>query len=310
MFKSLNPWAEGVLPSWGVVFLRGAPILIAHLACLGVFFVETTVYDWMLLLMMGYVRGLGITIAYHRYFSHRSFKTGRLTQFLLAAWGCTLLQMGPLWWAAHHRRHHLHSDGEGDLHSPRKGFLWAHGLWAFRPGITDPNWGTIRDFTRYPELRVLEKFCHVPALLLAATFFLIGGWGTLLVGFCMSTVLVYFFTNSVNSIGHLFGRRNFDTRDDSRNNIILGFLALGDGWHNNHHRYPRSACHGFYWWETDASYRVICLMKWLGLVWDVRVVPDCVRYPDRNRGQTTTSPSPDPVSEAECVGAGQPGEPG
>ncbi len=302
MFTSLRPWAAGLLPTWGVVLVRGLPIVGAHLGCLAFFWIEPSRLDWLLFLALTYTRGLAITVGFHRYFSHRSFKTSRAFQFLLAALGCTLFQMGPLWWAAHHRKHHRHSDQDEDLHSPRHGFLWSHFLWAYTPRMTEPDWGTVRDFTRYPEMRALEKFCHLPGLLLAGACYLAGGWPAVVVGFCFSTVLVYFLTNSVNSFGHLFGPRNFDTRDDSRNNLLLGYMALGDGWHNNHHHYPKSAHHGFYWWEWDTSYRAIRLLRRLGLVWDVRTVPDCVLHPTR-RAAEKEAPAERLAEEKAAVGA-------
>ena len=286
MFITLRPWAAGMLPAWAIVALRGVPMLAAHLALVALFWLRPTMSDWILLAALVVTRGFAITGGYHRYFSHRSYKTSRVAQFLLAAWGCTLFQMGPLWWAAHHRKHHRHSDGDEDLHSPRHGFLWSHFLWAYTPGVSEPDWKTVRDFSRYPELRALEMFCMLPGLLLAGLCWLWGGASALVAGFCLSTVVVYFLTNSVNSFGHLFGPRPFDTRDDSRNNPVLGYIAMGDGWHNNHHHYPRSANHGFYWWQSDTTFQIIRIARLLGVVWDVKRVPLSVLREGRKQRET------------------------
>jgi stearoyl-CoA desaturase (delta-9 desaturase) len=283
----LNPWAATFLPPWAVVAVRAIPIFAVHLALIGLFWVTPTFWDWMLLIGLIYLRGLAITVGYHRYFSHRSFKTSRPMQFLIALVGCTNFQMGPLWWAAHHRHHHIHSDKPDDIHSPHQGgWFWSHLGWAFTPEVTNPNWNIIRDFSKYPELRILERLCHLPGILLGLACWYWGGWGALLIGFCLSTVIIYFMTNSVNSFGHLFGPRDFETRDDSRNNPVLGYLTLGDGWHNNHHHYPKSANHGFYWWQSDISYQMIRLMALFGLAWDVRRAPDCVVYPKKQNRPT------------------------
>jgi stearoyl-CoA desaturase (delta-9 desaturase) len=302
VLTTLTPWAAGVLPNWMIVALRGLPMLAVHLACIALIWVPIQTADIVLFLVMTYVRGLAITVGYHRYFSHRSFKTSRPVQFILGFLGCSTLQMGPLWWTAHHRHHHRHSDEDNDIHSPSHGVLWSHFIWAYTLRVMQPDWKTVRDFTHFPEIRFLEKNCHLPGLLLAGMCWLIGGWGGLLLGFCFSTVFLYFVTNAVNSIGHLFGSRNYGTRDNSRNSFILGVLALGDGWHNNHHYYPKSAQHGFFWWEFDGAFRFIRLMKLLGLVWDVRTVPEIVKreIQDARRQQKAEAERmPSPVA-ASC----------
>jgi stearoyl-CoA desaturase (delta-9 desaturase) len=277
VLTSLSPWAAGVLPNWVIVALRGLPMFAVHAACLALLWIPIQATDIYLFIVMLSVRGLAITVGYHRYFSHHSFKTSRPVQFVLGFLACSALQMGPLWWAAHHRHHHHHADDPDDIHSPKHGFLWSHFLWAYTLRVMQPDWKTVRDFSKFPEIRFLEKCCHVPGLVLAGLCWFVGGWGGLVMGFCLSTVVLYFITNTVNSIGHIVGSRNFPTRDNSRNSFVLGILALGDGWHNNHHHYPKSARHGFFWWEFDSSYRVIVLLKWLGLVWDVHTVPEAVK---------------------------------
>jgi stearoyl-CoA desaturase (Delta-9 desaturase) len=247
------------------------PFLLMHLACLAVLY---TGVDAVSLLLCGgcyLVRMFGISAGYHRYFSHRSYKTSRAFQFLLACLGCSALQKGPLWWAGHHRHHHRHSDTPADPHSPHEtGFWWSHVGWILARDHKDTNWQAVRDLSRYPELRWLDRHHWVPGVVLAVLCFLLGGWGGLVWGFVVSTILVYHATFSINSLTHLFGTRRYATPDDSRNNLLLALLAFGEGWHNNHHHYQSSANQGFFWWEVDLSYYALCLLRRLGLVWDLR----------------------------------------
>jgi stearoyl-CoA desaturase (delta-9 desaturase) len=247
-------------------------MVLVHAGTLAVFFVHVSTRDWIALLAFAYVRGLLTTVGLHRYFSHRSFKTSRAAQLALAVLCCTNLQQGPLWWAVYHRRHHKHSDTEGDPHSPHHGgFWWAYVGWLFVP--LDPEWGTVGDLRRYPELVWLERFWQVPGLLLAGLCWGVGGWGLLCAGFCVSAVVSFQGAFVVNTLAHMVGSRRFDTPDRSRNSFILAFITLGDGWHNNHHHYPHAAHAGIRWWEIDTSFRVIRLAEMLGLVWNVRRVP-------------------------------------
>jgi stearoyl-CoA desaturase (delta-9 desaturase) len=220
------------------------------------------------------VNGLGITVGFHRYFSHRSFKTLRLCQFMLGVAGCTALQKGPLWWAIHHRMHHRHSDTAEDPHSPVvDGFFHGYIGWLFTRDLMRPDDRVVHDLTRYQELVWLDRLWMIPGLLLATLCFAIGGWGGLVYGFCLSVVFIFQVTFAVNSFGHLFGPQRFNTGDGSRNNLVLGYLAMGDGWHNNHHRMPSSARHGFAWYELDMSYLFIRLLTYLQVVWDVKKPP-------------------------------------
>jgi stearoyl-CoA desaturase (delta-9 desaturase) len=228
-----------------------------------------------------------ITGFYHRYFSHRTFKTSRPIQFLMGFLGATAGQRGPLWWAAHHRHHHGNSDGEEDYHSPRRrGFLWSHTLWFLsrRNFQTPANY--IPDWLRYRELVWLDRLDWVPFLLFGVSVYWLGvGLETwvpqagldraqvFVWGFLVSTVLLYHGTYTINSLSHQFGRRRFLTGDDSRNNWFLALLTLGEGWHNNHHYYPSAVRQGFFWWEIDVTYYFIRLFNALGIVWDLRPVP-------------------------------------
>jgi stearoyl-CoA desaturase (delta-9 desaturase) len=235
----------------------------------------------------------GITAGYHRFFSHRSFKTSRVFQFVLAWLGACSAQLGPLWWAAHHRHHHQYSDTHQDAHTPGlKGFLWAHMGWVFCPRNQVTHYHRVRDFCHYPELLFLERNWLLPPALMALSTLAWGwwlgrnypAWGThglqlLTWGFFLSTILVYHATFCINSMAHLWGSRRYETKDDSRNNWVLALITLGEGWHNNHHKYPSSERQGFYWWEIDMTHYGLKCLAALGLVWDLRTPPKGAYHP-------------------------------
>lgn len=233
------------------------------------------------------MRSFAITGFYHRYFSHRSFRTSRPVQFAFALIGASAAQRGPLWWAATHRQHHGHADREGDPHSPQlSGFLHSHTLWFLCGDSNSHYLARIRDFSRYPELRWLDKHDILIPGLLALALFLFGtfckhfhpqlavdGLQLLLWGFVVPTILLYHITFSVNSICHLFGTRPYPTKDSSRNNAWLALITFGEAWHNNHHHYPASVRQGFRWYEIDLTYYLLRLMRLCGLVWSLREPP-------------------------------------
>jgi stearoyl-CoA desaturase (Delta-9 desaturase) len=227
-------------------------------------------WAWWLALGLYVARMFGVTGAYHRYFSHRTFKTGRVMQFLLAFLAETSAQRGVLWWAAHHRDHHKFSDGVRDVHSPiRWGFWHSHVGWVY-DGNEKYDWGRVKDFSRYPELVVLEKLWLLPPTVLAVACLLIGGWWALLIGFFFSTVVLWHGTFTINSLAHVWGKRRYATTDDSRNNWLLALITMGEGWHNNHHHHMSSCRQGFFWWEVDLTYYILKAMSMVGLVWDIR----------------------------------------
>jgi stearoyl-CoA desaturase (delta-9 desaturase) len=243
-------------------------------AVAGAFWTGVTAEALWVALLLYLVRMWAITAGYHRYFSHRSYKTSRLFQFLLAFLGQTAAQRGVIWWSAVHRHHHLYSDTEHDVHSPRHhGFLYSHVGWIFNPKNAKPDYGTVRDLTKYPELAFLDKFTYSPAFLLGFAMWLWGGWPMLIVGFFWSTVVLYHCTFFINSLAHESGSQRYLTGDDSRNNFWLALITLGEGWHNNHHHYQSSTRQGFHWWEVDISYYVLKVMSWFGLVWELRAPP-------------------------------------
>jgi len=263
------PLALGVLTRHAANLL---PLLLVQVGAVAIFWTGSNWHDWVVFAGFMYLRGIWQTVGYHRYFSHRSFKTSRVFQFLLGFLCCTNLQQGPLWWAVYHRHHHKHSDHEGDPHSPfHGGFWWAYCGWLFVP--LDPNWKTVSDLRRYPELVWLERLWQLPGLLVAGLCLWLGGWSMLCVGFCLSAALVFHLTFTVNTVAHLSGSRSYATADSSRNNFILGYLAMGDGWHNNHHHFPHAAQAGIRWYEADRAFRIIRFLEWLGIVWGVRRIP-------------------------------------
>jgi stearoyl-CoA desaturase (delta-9 desaturase) len=220
------------------------------------------------------VRMFGLTAGFHRYFSHRSYKTSRVFQFLLAVLGTSSTQKGALWWAAHHRAHHKNSDTPDDVHSVKqRGFWWAHVQWILVRKYTATDWERIRDLSRYPELRWLNKHYLVPPLALAAVLFLTGGLWALVWGFFVSTTLLWHGTFCVNSLAHVFGRRRYATSDNSKNSLIIALFTLGEGWHNNHHHYQLSERQGFFWWEIDITHLVLKGLSWFHLVWDLQRPP-------------------------------------
>ncbi|WP_196139935.1 acyl-CoA desaturase [Aliikangiella sp. G2MR2-5] len=281
--SSANLGSDNSRFSW----LRISPFIAIHLSVLLVFWVG---FSWIALAacaLLYFIRMFAITAFYHRYFSHKSFKTSRFFQFVFAFIGAMSAQRGPLWWASHHRVHHACSDSPEDPHSPKhKGSLWSHMLWF----LTNENFATreekISDFSRYPELRWLDRFEIVAPAFLILMLFLTGeylansyqgsstsGLQMVVWGFCISTVILYHATYTINSLAHRFGKRRFQTKDDSRNNFWLALLTLGEGWHNNHHYYATCARQGFAWYEIDISYYILKLLAVFGIVTDLKPVP-------------------------------------
>ena len=261
------------------------PFLFVHAAA--VVGVALTGFSWrgLLLAVALYVaRMFFITAGYHRYFSHRAFRTSRLFQFVLGFGGATAAQKGPLWWAARHRHHHKHSDGPEDIHSPlQSGFWWSHLGWFLGDDYTDEDGRKVPDLARYPELVALDRWMMVPPILLAVALYFTGGAHALVWGFFVSTTLLWHGTFTINSLSHVFGSRRFATSDTSRNNPLLAALTLGEGWHNNHHHYQSSANQGFYWWEFDPSYWTLRALATLGVVRELRRPPAAVLEAGRRR---------------------------
>ncbi len=262
-------------------WLASIPFLAAHAVALATPFVAPFEWRWLGLAAATYaVRMFAITAGYHRYFSHRAFRTSRPFQLVLAVLGATAAQKGPLWWAAHHRDHHRFSDGPADVHSPlQRGFWWSHVGWILARRHDATKLDRVRDLARFPELRWLDRFHHLAPAALAIGLFLAGGWPALLWGFFVSTAALWHATFAINSLAHLFGRRRYETQDGSRNSLGLALLTFGEGWHNNHHFWPSAAKQGFFWWEVDVSYAVLRLLAVLRVVRDLRTPPPLVLLP-------------------------------
>ena len=257
-----------------IMYPSAIPFVLVHLACLAAFWTGISWTAVALCITLYWLRIFGIGAGYHRYFSHRAFSTSRVFQFVLAVLSQSTTQKSVLWWAAKHRHHHLHSDTEFDVHSPRhKGFFYSHVGWIFSRHHDETDLVKVEDFARYPELRWLHRYELAPAVVLALICLAIGGWSGLVVGFFWSTVLVYHATFCINSLAHVHGRKRYVTGDDSRNNWLLAIFTMGEGWHNNHHAFQSSVRQGFRWWEYDATYYVLKALSWMRLVWNLKMPP-------------------------------------
>ncbi len=256
------------IPFWGVHILAIVGLAITGFSWFGVAICAALYVPRMFL----------VTGVYHRYFSHRSYKTSRWFQFVLALGATMTAQKGVLWWAAHHRIHHKLSDMPGDLHSVKQsGFWWAHMGWILARDLEGTDMSKIRDFSKYPELVWLDRYWFLPAVAAGVITFLIGGFFALVWAFALCQVLCWHGTFTINSLSHLWGARRYATSDDSRNNPVLAVITMGEGWHNNHHHYQVSARQGFFWWEVDGTYYALRAMSAVGLIWDLHGVPEHIR---------------------------------
>jgi stearoyl-CoA desaturase (delta-9 desaturase) len=274
----------------------GLSFIILHLLPLGALFTGATLFDWIVCAVLYITRMFWVTGGYHRYFSHKTYKTSRWFQFLIAFFSQTSVQKGALWWASHHRIHHRHSDTEQDPHSMKLfGFWYSHMGWIASKKHKNTEYKIIGDYAKYPELVWLNKYHLIPPVVLAllvmalggivngsgiADMFTSAGLSTLFVGFFLSTIFLFHGTFSINSLMHKIGKQRYKSGDESRNSFILALVTLGEGWHNNHHYYQASARQGFFWWEIDITYYGLKMMSWLGLIWELRGVPDKVKHPE------------------------------
>lgn len=278
---------------------RWIPYIVLHAGCVGLLWVGWSWTAVGIAALLYVLRMFAITGFYHRYFSHRAFRTTRVMQFVMAIWGNTAAQRGPIWWASQHRQHHKHSDEEPDAHSPvQHGFYWSHMGWLTARDNLAIHSRYVRDLLKYPELRFLDRFDILVPALLAVMLYAFGaflqfaapaletsGWQLVVWGFFISTVVLFHATCTINSLAHLIGSRRFETKDDSRNSLMLALITMGEGWHNNHHRYPAAARQGLYWWEIDITYYGLRLMEALGLVWGLQPAPAAAfARPDSDAG--------------------------
>jgi len=298
-------------PKWrDVSWVRIAPFIAMHLGCLAVIWVGFSWPAFWLAIALYVARMFFITGFYHRYFSHRTFRTSRTFQAVMAVLGLTAVQRGPIWWASHHRHHHRHADEHVDLHAPNVwGTLWAHMFWFTTEDAYVTRTKGVPDLMKYPELVWLNRHDVVVYVSFALLCYAAGVFGgaaglsatgpqALVWGFCVSTVLLYHGTYTINSLAHRFGSRRYATRDDSRNNWLLALLTLGEGWHNNHHHYPGSARQGFFWWEIDMTYWGLAALQRIGLIHDLRAVPE-----HRRESSRIDHGTPDPLATANPGGS-------
>jgi len=278
--------ADTSLGAHRIDWTRVVPFILLHVACVAVIWVGISPVAVIVCVASYLLRMFAITAFYHRYFAHRAFRASRPVQFAFALIGAAATQRGPLWWAAHHRRHHKRADRAGDPHTPRKGMYWSHMGWFLSRAHFATEWKQIPDLVGYPELQWLDRYDIVIPVFYAVAMFGLGsaigqvwpesgssGLQMLVWGYFISTVMVIHVTLTINSLAHRCGSRRFETPDRSRNNFWLALLTLGEGWHNNHHHFPGSARQGFYWWEIDLSFLGLRVLEQLGLVHDLKPVP-------------------------------------
>jgi stearoyl-CoA desaturase (Delta-9 desaturase) len=268
-----------------IIYPSAIPFIFVHLGCFAAIWTGVTWQALAICVTLYWLRIFAIGAGYHRYFSHRAYSTSRAFQFVLAFMSQTTAQKSVIWWASKHRHHHLHSDTEQDVHSPRHhGFIYSHLGWIFSRKHDGPDLAKVSDLVRYPELMWLHKLEILPAIILAGLCFLVAGWSGLVVGFLWSTVLVYHGTFCINSLAHVRGSKRYVTGDDSRNNFLLAVFTMGEGWHNNHHAYQSSVRQGFKWWEIDPTYYLLRALSWIGFVWDLKTPPEPVLRNEQRLG--------------------------
>jgi stearoyl-CoA desaturase (delta-9 desaturase) len=260
--------------------LPGIGFILIHLICFTAIWTGVDLKAALLCAFMFFIRKFGITGGFHRYFSHRSYKTSRFFQFCLAFLGGAAGQKGALWWAAHHRHHHKHSDTDEDLHSAKlEGFYWSHLGWVMSDEYEEYDVNAVKDLAKFPELVWLDKWLFFPPFVAGLSCWLIDGWRGLVVGFFISTVILYHTTFAINSLCHMFGGRRYETGEESKNSLWLALLTMGEGWHNNHHHYPLSCRQGFFWYEIDITYYILFGLSKLGIVWDLKAPPQRMLQP-------------------------------
>ncbi len=262
-----------------------ASMIGGHFACLGALFTGVSASALWVAFTMYVVRAFGVTAGFHRLLAHGGYQVGRGMRFLLTLLGSLAIQGGPLWWVSHHRNHHRYTETDRDIHSPvQRGFWYSHMGWMWDPACFEGSATNVKELHKYPEIKALQR--HYPALILgqAVGMYLLGWWlgsaypqtGTsgpqmLVWGFFISTVALWHATFMVNSVCHIWGSRPHDAGDDSTNNWIVATLTLGEGWHNNHHKYAYSARHGLRWWQLDVTWLTLRALSAIGLVRGLRL---------------------------------------
>jgi stearoyl-CoA desaturase (delta-9 desaturase) len=276
-----------------VIWSKQVGFILIHLAPLLMIYTGSTKTDWIICAVLYFGRMFFITGGYHRYFAHKTYKTSRFFQFILAFGAQTSVQKGALWWASKHRVHHKHSDTPKDPHSKKiYGFFYSHLGWILSPDYKVTDYDSIKDYAKFPELVWLnKKHLIAPLTLLIAVFFVGGylnggsfeaiftnGWSSVIVGFFLSTAILFHGTFSINSLMHMFGSKRYESNDESKNNFFLALITMGEGWHNNHHYFQSTVRQGFFWWEWDPTFYILKILSWFGIVWDLRPVPKHIKY--------------------------------
>lgn len=286
-----------------------ARVLVVHLFSLGVLFVPYT-HELLIATVVSYfIRVFAWEGASHRYFAHRTYETSRAFQLFLAILAAAAGVRGPLWWVTHHRLHHRTSDTVDDLHSPiYYGFWYAHMNWFFNQRNSETDLDAAKEFVRFPELVLVNKYHYVFLPILMIAIYLAGeytalfgrtglGWSAVFWVFFLGTMLALQSLFTINSFVHgikpsIFNHRRFGTDDTTTNCWPMAILTMGASWHNNHHRYAGSAKVGFYWWQIDLTYCVLRLLALLGLIWNLRLVPEAVREEGRRPVPQTITTTP------------------
>lgn len=274
------------LPRADIDWLSTTPFILAHIVCFAAIWTGVHLTDILIAIGLYALRMFGVTGGYHRYFSHRTYKTGRVFQFILAFIAQSSAQRGALWWASTHRHHHKYSDMDEDVHSPvKRSFIYSHMGWIFDRKHAKTDLDAIPDFARFPELVWLDRNYYVAPIALGFLVWLFAGWSGLIVGFFWSTVALWHATFCINSLAHVYGNRRYLTTDQSRNNWWLALLTFGEGWHNNHHHYQSAACQGFRWYEIDLSFYILKALSGLGIVRNLKVPPKAVIRNEQRLGK-------------------------
>jgi stearoyl-CoA desaturase (delta-9 desaturase) len=253
--------------------------------------------DLTLLLSMYTLTALGVTIGFHRMLTHRSFRPHPAVKFILLVLGSMSLEGAALEWAATHVKHHAQSDREGDPHSPVEGFFHSHVGWLFKDRMADPN-VYCKNLVKDPIVVFVSQTFLLWVVLSLLIPFALGGWTGLLWGGLVRIFLTHHVTWSVNSVCHTFGKRDFETPDQSHNEWVVGLLAFGEGWHNNHHAFPRSAFHGLRWWQFDLSGYIIRALERIGLVHEVyRITPEMLARRFNKTAEAVVNTAPTQVEK-------------
>lgn len=250
------------------------PFLIFHLV--GIFGVILTPFSWYWLsfgIGTYFFKTFFLTAGYHRYFTHKSFEMNRFWQFIFAFLGATNGQKSALWWAAGHRYHHKFSDTPEDIHSPLHQKWESHGGWVLLKKHTELKTEFIPDLLKFPELVWLHKYQFLPIFSWTILMFIVGGWNAILWGTFISSLMNWHGTFIVNSLSHIWGSQPFESNDNSRNSFIIALLTMGEGWHNNHHAYSKSANHGFYWWQIDITFYLLKILEKIKIVKNLHIAP-------------------------------------